>query len=109
MLLTRFQADSSGEPSSLASRALRLVDRVQEVLVSGLSFGIERTFALARSHYENINLGVVSQGFARGYTEEQLDEIEAEVTPFARILADALEPEALSVILGEDSPPPEGS
>ena len=46
-----------------------------------LHFGIHRSFAIARSHYENINLATMSQGFAPVYTDAELDDIEKEVAP----------------------------
>ena len=38
-------------------------------------------FAIARSHYINIDLSVISEGFTPGYTNTELDEIEKEATP----------------------------
>lgn len=42
---------------------------------------------ISRSFYEGINLEWMSQGFAAGYTEAELDEIEEQPAPFARVLA----------------------
>jgi hypothetical protein len=39
-------------------------------------FGVQQAFAITHSHYENINLGVMGQGFAPGYEDHKLDEIE---------------------------------
>jgi hypothetical protein len=33
-------------------------------------------FTVARSHYENINLEAMGQGFTLGYEDHELDEIE---------------------------------
>ena len=38
-------------------------------------------FAIACSHYINIDLLVISEGFSLGYTDTKLDEIEKEATP----------------------------
>ena len=46
-----------------------------------LCFGIHRSFAIACSHYENIDLATMSQGFALIYTNIELDDIEKEVAP----------------------------
>ncbi|KAG2655754.1 uncharacterized protein LOC120712561 [Panicum virgatum] len=50
-------------------------------------FGAEETLAIARSHYDTFALQEVSEGFARGYTPEQMDEIAELVKPFAERLA----------------------
>ena len=47
-----------------------------------LRFGVHRSFAIARSHYENIDLATMSQGFAPIYTDTELDVIEEEVAPW---------------------------
>ena len=52
-------------------------------------------FAIARSHYSNIDLPVISEGFAPGYTDAELDEIEKEAEPPARGLAKKFEEEIL--------------
>ena len=43
--------------------------------------GVHLVFAIARSHYININLPMISEGFAPSYTDAELDEIEKEVAP----------------------------
>ena len=43
-----------------------------------LHFGIHRSFVIACSHYENIDLATMSQGFAPIYTDVELDIIEEE-------------------------------
>ena len=52
---------------------------------------ITQAFAVARSHYDQeINLEVMSLGFAPGYEASKLDEIEKAVTPIMRNLADRM-------------------
>jgi len=52
---------------------------------------ITQAFTVARSHYDReINLEVMSQSFAPGYEESELDEIEKAVTPITRNLANRL-------------------
>ena len=46
-----------------------------------LRFGIHRSFMIASSHYENIDLVTMSQGFAPVYTDAELVNIEKEVGP----------------------------
>ena len=40
-----------------------------------LHFGILRSFTIARSHYENIDLATMSLGFVPVYTDAELDDI----------------------------------
>ena len=44
-----------------------------------LRFGIHRSFMIARSHYENIDMVMINQGFAPIYTDVKLDVIEEEL------------------------------
>ena len=46
-----------------------------------LHFGVHRSFVIARSHYENIDLATMSQGFVPIYTDAEQDVIEEEVAP----------------------------
>ena len=43
--------------------------------------GVHHAFSIARSHYIDIDLPVISEGFAPGYTDTKLDKIEKEVAP----------------------------
>lgn len=43
--------------------------------------GVHHAFTIARSHYVNIDLPVISVGFAPGYNDVDLDKIEKEVAP----------------------------
>jgi hypothetical protein len=44
-----------------------------------LGFGVHQSFVITRSHYVNIDLVAMSQGYVPSYTEAQLDEIEKAV------------------------------
>ena len=57
--------------------------------------GIHRMFAIAHSHYINIDLPVISEGFTSGYTNAELDEIEKEAAPPAQDLAEKVGEEIL--------------
>jgi len=46
-----------------------------------LHFGVHRSFTMAGSHYKNIDLAMMSQGFMPIYTDTELDVIEEEVAP----------------------------
>ena len=57
---------------------------------------VTQAFTVAHSHYaQEINLEVMSQGFAPVYEDAELDEMEKAVTPLARNLADKLKEEVL--------------
>jgi hypothetical protein len=55
------------------------VDRAHEVTRLALGFGVHQSFVIACSHYENIDLVAMSQGYTFGYTDTHLDEIEKAV------------------------------
>ena len=50
---------------------------------------------IARSHYENIDLATMSQGFAPIYIDAELDVIEEEVAPLAYDLSAKIEDEII--------------
>ena len=64
-----------------------MVTRVREMIRSPLHIGVQWSFAIACSHYTNINLKTISEGFCPSYTDEELDRIEEDVTSLARNLA----------------------
>ena len=65
----------------LAARVVRIMDWAREMARYVLRFGVHWSVVIARSHYENIDLATMSQGFAPGYTEAELEEIEETVAP----------------------------
>ena len=48
-----------------------------------LCFSVHRSFTIALSHYENIDLAMLSQGFTPVYFDAELEDIEKEVAPLA--------------------------
>ena len=48
---------------------------------------IRYAFSVVRSYYDNIRLDMMSEGYPTGYIEEQLDEVDVEVEPYAGALA----------------------
>jgi len=53
------------------------MDWAREMARNALHLGVHLWFAIARSHYENIDLATMSRVcFAPGYSEDELDEIE---------------------------------
>jgi hypothetical protein len=73
------------EMSSLAVHAIHITDRMCEITRHALHFCVHRSFAIARSHYENIDLATMSQGFTLGFTQARLEEIEERVAPWHKI------------------------
>ena len=71
------------------------MDRACEIVRDALRFGVDRSFAIAHSHYENINLAMMSQGFTPVYTDAELDDIEKEVAPLAHNLSAKIEDEII--------------
>ena len=57
------------------------MDRARDMARGVLCFGVHQSFAIACSHYENIDLATMSQGFTPVYTDAELDDIEKEVPP----------------------------
>ena len=72
-------------------RAVQIMGRTREIRRDMLRFGVHRSFAIARSHYENIDLATMSQGFVPVYTDVELDNIEKEVAPLAHDLSAKIE------------------
>ena len=70
--------------SSLVVRSIQITNRARETAKNALRFGVHQSFAIARSHYENIDLATMSQGFAPSYSEVELEEIEESVAPWHR-------------------------
>ena len=60
-----------------------------------LCFGVHRSFTIARSHYENIDLATMSQGFTPIYTDAELDIIKEEVASLAHDLSAKIEDEII--------------
>ena len=65
-------------------RAVRIMDRAHEMVRDALRFGVHRSFAITRSHYKNIDLVTMSQGFMPGYSKSELEDIEESVAPWRR-------------------------
>ena len=71
------------------------MDRACEIARDALRFGVHRSFAIAHSHYENIDLATMSQGFTPVYTDAELVDIEKEVAPLAHDLSTKIEDEII--------------
>ena len=75
--------------------AVWITDRACEIMRDALRFSVHRSFAIARSHYENNDLATMSLGFAPGYSEAELEDIEKEVAPLAHDLSAKIEDEII--------------
>ena len=66
--------------------------RVLQLERDALRTRVHQSFRIARSHYgDSIDLETMSLGFAPGYTDAELDEIEAAVAPLSWDLVDKIE------------------
>ena len=83
------------EMSLYEFRAIQIMDQVHEIMRDVLCFGVHRSFVIARSHYENINLAMMSQGFVPIYSNTELEDIENEVAPLAQDLSTKIEDEII--------------
>jgi hypothetical protein len=84
--------------SSLMSWLLNIMDRTCGMARQALHLGVQRSIAIACSHYENIDLLMMIQGFAPGYNDAELDRIKEEVAPLRRNLSTSMEDEILPKI-----------
>ncbi|XP_072151344.1 uncharacterized protein [Setaria viridis] len=81
--------------SSLATRVLGTYRRAREIALEALHTGVRRAFGVFGSHYSGINFAGMSGGYAAGYSEAELDEIDASVLDPAEALAKLLKDEAV--------------
>jgi len=71
------------------------MDRAHNIARGTLYFAVNRSFAIARSHHENIDLATMRQGFTPGYSYTKLEDIEKEVAPLAHDLSTKIEDEII--------------
>ena len=76
-------------------RATQITCRARDMARGALRFGVDKSFAIAHSHYENIDLAPNSQGFMPVYTNTELDDIEREVAPLVHDLSTKIEDEII--------------
>ena len=63
--------------------ATQIMDQACDMARGALRFVVHRSFVIACSHYENIDLATMSQGFTPVYSYAELEDIEKEVAPLA--------------------------
>ena len=79
------------ETSSLAAHAAGITARVGQLEEDVFHIEITHAFTIAHSHFDReMNLEVMSLGFAPGYEDSELDEIEKVVNPIAWNLVNRL-------------------
>ena len=83
------------ETSSLAVRVTQIPDRARTLARKALHTSVHHVFSVAHSHYIDIDLPVISQGFAPSYTNVKLDEIKKEAAPSGQDLAEKVGEEIL--------------
>ena len=71
------------------------MDQAHDFVRGVLRFGINRSFAIPRSHYENIDLATMSQCFMPGYSDAELEDIEKAVAPLTQDLSAKIEDEII--------------
>jgi hypothetical protein len=64
-----------------------LAIQVSKLIKDAIFLDVHQSFSITPSHYDNNDLPALVQGFALGYTEEELDKFE-ETDPPSRHLAD---------------------
>ena len=79
----------------LAVRSTRITDQARDMARGSLCFGIQRSFTITHSHYKNIDLVMMSQGFTPIYIDAELDNIEKEVSPLVHDLYANIEDEII--------------
>ena len=70
--------------SSLLARAVEITAWVHQLERNALRAGVNQSFTIARSHYgDNIDLEMMSHGFAPSYEVPKMEEMEAAVAPLS--------------------------
>ena len=69
------------ETSSLAVRVTQIPDRARTLARKALHTSVHHVFSVAHSHYIDIDLPMISEGFMASYTDAELDKIEKEAEP----------------------------
>ena len=95
LVYDELKLDLEQETSSLAVHTTWITDRARDMARGALRFDVRRSFTIARSRYENIDLATMSQGFAPIYTDVELDIIEEKVAPLAHDLSTKIEDEII--------------
>ena len=72
----------SKRTSSLTARAVEITARVHQLERNAVHTRVNQSFTIARSHYgDNIDLEVMSHGYAPSHEVHELEEMETAVAP----------------------------
>jgi hypothetical protein len=78
--------------SSLAVHVVQITDWARQLERNALHAGINRPFVIAHSYYgDTIDLKATSHGYAHGYEDKELEEMETAVAPLSQDLANRIE------------------
>lgn len=80
-------AQSAGT-NTLTARTGVIMNQVRELERVILHTSINRVFVVTHSHYENIDLEALSEGYPDGYELHELAALEAKVLPLSQALSD---------------------
>ena len=79
------------------THAMEIMARVHQLKRNALCAGVNQSFVIARSHYEDsIDLEMMSHGFTPSYEAHELEEMETVVAPLLQDLVDRIESIVLS-------------
>jgi hypothetical protein len=73
LVLNDFEMTPKAGMRSLAVQVVNVTDRACGMAKRALHLSVQWSFAIAQSHYENIDLQAMSQGFAPSYDNVELD------------------------------------
>ena len=73
-----------------AQAARQEVEAARKVARDAVYTGVHHAFAIAHSHYVNIDLEELSKGYPGDYADAELDAFEEETAPFTRNLTDKM-------------------
>ena len=66
------------------AHALKITARVRQLERNALRVGVNRSFAIAHSHYgDSIDLEAMSHGYVPGYKVHELEEMETAMAPLS--------------------------
>nr|TKW39567.1 hypothetical protein SEVIR_1G187300v2 [Setaria viridis] len=84
-----------GGDELVVTRVLGTYRWAREIALEALHTGVRQAFGVFGSHYSGINFAGMSGGYAAGYSEAELDEIDASVFNPTEALVKLLEDEAI--------------
>jgi hypothetical protein len=93
--------DTPSNRAPLITQVGEISGRLERVVPYVAFFGAQTVLSVVISYYDGIDLPSISQGFASGWSDKEIDTFEVEVTPVAQSLARLVSPEAVLQALEE--------